>query len=123
MRYMGFWERPVTDTQQPQKTPLNGGASKQFSPLAWANSHKYVNDRVKICYASLKGIPMHYPEDTEPKEHTDTTEDQHLVLDGTVNLDYSDDDVPHIKGLIELLKEYFGAKNIWVSDQVEAASR
>jgi hypothetical protein len=55
---------------------------------------------------------MHYPEDTEPKEHTDTTEDQPLVLDGTVNLDYSDDDVPHIKGLIELLKEYFGAKNI-----------
>jgi hypothetical protein len=26
---------------------------------------------------------MHYPEDTERKEHTDTTEDQHLVLDGT----------------------------------------
>ncbi len=54
---------------------------------------------------------MYYPEDKEPKDPTDTTEDQHLVLDGTANLDYSDDDVPHIKGLIELLKEYFGPKN------------
>ncbi len=66
---------------------------------------------------------MHYPEDTEPKKHTDTTDDQHLILDGMANLDYSDDDVPRVKGLIELLKEYFGAKNIWASNQVEAASR
>ena len=55
---------------------------------------------------------MHNPEDTDLKEHTDTTEDQHLILDGTANLDYSDDDVPRIKGLVELLTEYFGAKNI-----------
>jgi hypothetical protein len=60
----------------------------------------------------LKGIIMHYPEDTELKEHTDRTEDQHLILDGTANLDYSDDDVPRVKGLIELIKEYFGAQNI-----------
>ena len=53
---------------------------------------------------------MYYPEDAEPKEHADTTEDQHLVLDGTVNLDYSDDDVPHVKGLIELLNQYFTEK-------------
>ena len=56
------------------------------------------------------GIPMQHPEDPEWKEHTDTTENQHLILDGTANLDYSDDDVPQVKGLIELLKEYFGAK-------------
>ncbi len=55
---------------------------------------------------------MNYPEDTEPEEHTDTIEDQHLILDGTANLDYSDDDVPHIKGLIELLKDYISPKNI-----------
>lgn len=55
---------------------------------------------------------MHYPEDTELKEHTDRTEDQHLILDGTANLDYSDDDVPRVKGLIELIKEYFGAQKI-----------
>lgn len=55
---------------------------------------------------------MHYPEDIELKEQTDTTEDQHLILDGTANLDYSDDDVPRVKGLLELLKEYFGEKNI-----------
>ena len=65
---------------------------------------------------------MQYPEDTEWEEYADTTEDQHLILDGTANLDYSDDDVPRVKGLIELLKEYFGAKNIWVSNQVEAAT-
>ena len=55
---------------------------------------------------------MHYPEDTELEEYADTTEDQHLVLHGTANLDYSDDDVPRVKGLIELLKEYFGTKKI-----------
>ena len=54
---------------------------------------------------------MHYPEDEELKEQTDTTEDQHLVLDGTANLDYSDDEAPHIKGMIELLKDYFSSKN------------
>jgi len=52
---------------------------------------------------------MSYPEDTESEE--DTTEDQHLVLDGTVNLDYSDEDqVPRVKGLVELLNQYFSAK-------------
>ena len=66
---------------------------------------------------------MHYSEDTELKKHTDTTEDQHLILDGTANLDYSDDDVPRIKGLIELLKEYFGTKNTWNFNQAEAPSR
>jgi len=50
---------------------------------------------------------MFYNKESEPKKDTDKTDNQHLVLDGTVNLDYSDD-VPRIKGLIELLKEYFG---------------
>ncbi len=54
---------------------------------------------------------MFYPEDTEPKEHTDRTEDGYLVLDGTVNLDFSDkDQIPRIKGLIELLNQYLSAK-------------
>ena len=51
---------------------------------------------------------MFYKKEAEPKKDTDKTDNQHLVLDGTVNPDYSDDDVPRIKGLIELLKEYFG---------------
>jgi hypothetical protein len=59
---------------------------------------------------SLKGVAMIYSEEAEPKKDTDKTDDQHLVLDGTVNLDYPDDDVPRVKGLIELLKEYFGDK-------------
>jgi hypothetical protein len=54
---------------------------------------------------------MFYPEDTEPKEYTDETEDGHLVLDGKVNLDFSDEDPnPRIKGLIELLNQYFVVK-------------
>ena len=44
---------------------------------------------------------MRYPEDTEDKRH--------LILDGTANLDYADDEqVPRVKGLIELLNHYFG---------------
>ncbi|HUV20174.1 MAG TPA: hypothetical protein VMZ32_00165 [Gammaproteobacteria bacterium] len=34
---------------------------------------------------------------------------QLLVLDGTVHLDYSDDEqIPRVKGLLELLGEYIG---------------
>ena len=55
---------------------------------------------------------MHYPEETEKKENTDISEQQKLVLDGTANLDYSDDEqVPRVKGLIELLNQYFGKKS------------
>jgi len=54
-------------------------------------------------------LSMYYPIDTEPKE--DTTEDQHLVLDGTVNLyDSDEDEVPRVKGLIELLSQFFSDK-------------
>ncbi|MBT8373149.1 MAG: hypothetical protein KJO34_19440 [Deltaproteobacteria bacterium] len=58
------------------------------------------------------GIPMHHHQDTELKEHTEMIEDQPLILDGTANLDYSYDDVPQVKGLIELLMEYLAAKNV-----------
>ena len=50
------------------------------------------------------------PEDAEPKDYPDKPENQHLILDGTANLDYPDD-VPHVKGLIELLNEYFEDKS------------
>jgi len=54
---------------------------------------------------------MFYPEDTEPKEHADRTEDGQLVLDGTVSLDFPDrDQIPRIKGLIELLNQYLRDK-------------
>jgi len=44
---------------------------------------------------------MFHPEDTESKQNTDTTEDQHPVRDGTANMDCSDDDrIPRIKGLL-----------------------
>jgi hypothetical protein len=43
-------------------------------------------------------------------EIADTNEGQHLILDGTANLDYFDDEqIPRVKGLIELLNQYFGA--------------
>lgn len=53
---------------------------------------------------------MFYPEDSEPKDYADKA-DNHLIFDGTVNLDYSDDNqVPRVKGLIELLNQYLGDK-------------
>lgn len=51
---------------------------------------------------------MLYPEDAEPKEYSDKADD-HLIFDGTANMDYSDD-VPQVKGLIELLCQYFDDK-------------
>jgi len=55
---------------------------------------------------------MIYPEEMNKKEKDDTADKQKLVLDGTANLDYSDDEqVPRVKGLIELLNQYFG-KNL-----------
>jgi len=51
---------------------------------------------------------MIYPEDTEPKKNTDKTENQHLIFDGTVNQDYSDDNqIPQVKGLIELFNQFY----------------
>jgi len=45
--------------------------------------------------------------DIEPEDQTETTLDPQLVLDGTVNLDYSsDDEPPRVKGLIELINDY-----------------
>jgi len=53
---------------------------------------------------------MFYPRDNELNEITDTNEGQYLVLDGTANLEYFDDEpIPRVKGLIELLSQYFGA--------------
>lgn len=55
---------------------------------------------------------MFYSEDSEAKENAGTTEDQQLLLDGTVNMDYADDDpVPRVKGLIELINQYFCKKS------------
>ena len=52
-------------------------------------------------------------ENTEIEEKAEKPEDQHLVLDGTVFLDDSDDDqIPRVKGLIELLNQYFGDKSV-----------
>ncbi len=44
----------------------------------------------------------------ELQEIGGTGEIPYLVLDGTVNLDYLDDEqIPRVKGLIELLNQYF----------------
>ncbi len=52
---------------------------------------------------------MRYPEDTDIKE--DNNEKRRPILDGTASLDYADDEpVPRVKGLIELLNQYFGSR-------------
>ena len=54
---------------------------------------------------------MHYPEDTGPKNYADKSENQDLIFDGTANLDYLDDNqIPQVKGLIELLNHYLADK-------------
>ncbi len=50
---------------------------------------------------------------TEIEEKAEKVQDQHLVLDGTVSLDDpSDDQIPRVKGLIELLNQYFCDKSV-----------
>jgi hypothetical protein len=57
---------------------------------------------------------MYDYESVDQEEMNDMIEGQPLVLDGTVNLDYSDyEQAPQIKGLIELVAEYAG----WNSDR------
>ncbi|MFZ8977658.1 MAG: hypothetical protein ACO2Y9_11235 [Pseudohongiellaceae bacterium] len=52
---------------------------------------------------------MQYTEDTDITENNE--EKRRLILDGTASLEYSDDEqVPRVKGLIELLNHYFGNK-------------
>jgi hypothetical protein len=54
---------------------------------------------------------MYDYESVDQEEMEDMIEGQPLVLDGTVNLDYSDcEQAPKIKGLIELVSEYAGWK-------------
>lgn len=51
---------------------------------------------------------MVYPGDNELEEITDSSRTPCLILDGTANLDYVDDEkIPRVKGLIELLNQYF----------------
>jgi hypothetical protein len=52
---------------------------------------------------------MYDYESAAQEDIEDMIQDQPLVLDGTVNLDYSEDEpAPRIKGLIELVGEYAG---------------
>lgn len=55
---------------------------------------------------------MIYREDTKPKESADKAENQHLIFDGTANLDYLDDNqIPQVKGLLELLSQFYSNKS------------
>jgi len=50
---------------------------------------------------------MLYPNDTETSEITAATVDHHLILDGTVSLEETDDEsIPRIKGLVELFGDF-----------------
>jgi hypothetical protein len=47
-------------------------------------------------------------EDTETVNDAEADEDHSLILDGTANVEYSgDEQVPHVMGLLELIREYF----------------
>ena len=51
---------------------------------------------------------MFYCGDNDLEEITDSSRTPYLILDGTANLDYIDDEkIPRVKGLMELLNQYF----------------
>ena len=55
---------------------------------------------------------MTSPGENEAKDIADNTEDHQLLMDGTVNPDYFDDDqVPRVRGLIELLEDFLYTRN------------
>lgn len=55
---------------------------------------------------------MTYPENTETKENTDVNRDRHLIPDDAASAEYTDDDqIPRVKGLIELLNQYLVKKS------------
>lgn len=59
-----------------------------------------------------EGFIMSNSTDIETEVITDTSESHHLLLDGTVHLDYADEDqVPRIRGLIEILEHFLGARD------------
>ena len=53
---------------------------------------------------------MYYFEDSNPQQRTESSEQQRLLLDGTVNLDYADDESPQASNWIALLKQYLGSR-------------
>jgi hypothetical protein len=52
---------------------------------------------------------MDYPINNENEAIDDSNESHQLILDGTVNLDYAEvDQVPRVRGLIEILEHFLG---------------
>ena len=55
---------------------------------------------------------MMSPRENEAKERVEAVDEHRLILDGTVNLDYLEDDqVPRVKGLVELLDLFIHGRN------------
>ena len=55
---------------------------------------------------------MFYPAENDKTPSTDGQEDPQLILDGTANLEYADEEsVPRVRGLIELFEQYLGSND------------
>ena len=50
---------------------------------------------------------MYYIEEKKPAKHADSTVTQQLLLDGTVHLDYTDDEIP-TPGLLAWIRRQLG---------------
>ena len=60
----------------------------------------------------MQGVLMTYPENTETKENNGVNRDRHLIPDDAASVENPDDDqIPRVKGLIELLNQYFVKKS------------
>ena len=55
---------------------------------------------------------MIYPDEKDDLATARPDEDPQLLLDGTANLDYADEEsVPRVRGLIELVEDFLGYKD------------
>ena len=55
---------------------------------------------------------MTYPDEKDDLATSGPDEDPQLLLDGTANLDYADEEaVPRVRGLIELVEEFLGHRD------------
>ena len=71
-----------------------------FTPIWYPDAKNAVVNSTKV-------KDMNYQANSEHTEQYDSGTDPRLVLDGTVNLDDpTDDELPRVKGLVELISDF-----------------
>jgi hypothetical protein len=83
----------------------------RFTGIAHFQSQRiFINEWRPVNRGSTR-LSMYNFEETEPQAPIASGEPHPLLLDGTVYLDYVDDDAPRANGLLAYLKQYLGVRN------------